>query len=576
MAQSQDSINKTIDTLDASEIVYTLSGNKAELARVKNEKGLIFLEIGNFGKGHPIGEGASLRLLKESADLYQTIGDSLHYYSVLRSVAHFYSTLYKFDHYTIAQLESVSTYFKHQKDWSQYIDNQTTLMDYSVGLKMFHKSIEYGKQCEMLIKNELNKATFEDTLLRARLYSHLTFLYLKLYQQHTPDPSYIKKAQYYTHQCQNNFTPVSSYSWVHRLNNYALGLTEEFSGNYEKALAYYKLYEPTVPQTEKYSIYQLYSHFQFCYYKLKQYDLAQKFTVKNNELMESVYLDNVHYAMDYGISGHDLTEQDVEILLNKQRAEDARIVAEKRTRWLWIILISLSSLVAYLLQRQAFKNKKNKLALATTLANLQKENTTKILELQEQERQYIAQELHDSLGGMLAIAKLNAENVQAIPSAENMNNLVSLLNESQNELRQIIDQFQTPTFGQINLTDMMSDWISKLRQWNPKIDFQFQHSGQESGTDLMRQQLFRVAQELVHNAIKHANASVINLELNFFEDNAILLIQDNGIGIDTTQSNSGQGLENIHSRLKLLKGYIEFFANIPSGTCVLVHIPTNI
>jgi two-component system sensor histidine kinase DegS len=130
-----------------------------------------------------------------------------------------------------------------------------------------------------------------------------------------------------------------------------------------------------------------------------------------------------------------------------------------------------------------------------------------------------------------------------------------------------------PTFGQINLIEMISDWVAKLKQWNPKIDFQFQYSGQEAGSDLMRQQLFRVAQELIFNAIKHAQASTIHLELNFFEDNAILLIQDDGNGFDATQHKKGRGLTNINSRLGLLKGHIDFFANAPTGTCVLVHIP---
>lgn len=572
VAQTGDTSIAGIDKLDSLEIIYTLNGNKIELAKIKSYKGLFFLEIGRFKQDGS--EGASLRLLKESADLFLAKGDSLNYYITNVRIIYFNSQIQRYAPATASKLMKAAAYLEKAKSWNELITTQSLRINHAMFLGNFQQAIEYGQSSEALIKKHFKKSTSEDTLMRARMFHYLTFMYLDLYQKHTKSDYYLSKSQYYLHQCQKNYTQNASiFAWIYSLDNYTLGLIEEFRGNYLKAIAYYTKFESDNAQFDKFDRIRLYNHLQNCHHHLKNYALAQTYILKNQALTESIEIDRNRYVMDYGISNHSLTKRDVESLLTNERAENARIVAENNAQFLWIILISLGSLIIYLIQQQAYKNNKNKLSLETTRARLQKESTIRILELQEQERKHIAQELHDSLGGMLAIAKLNAENVQALPSEENMLSLISLLNESQNELRQIIDHFQMPALGHLQLTDMMSDWVSKLKQWNPAINFQFQYSGLEAGSDLMRQQLFRVTQELIYNAIKHAQASSIHLELNFFEENAILLIQDNGNGFDATLPNKGSGLTNINSRLELLKGHIDFFANEPAGTCVLVHIP---
>lgn len=571
-AQTWDKSVASIDKLDSLEVIYTLNGNRIELAKIKSYKGLFFLEMGSLNQGGL--EGTSVRLLKESADLFLAEGDSLNYYITDVRIIYFYSQIQKYSPATASKLTKAASYLEKTKIWNELIATKSLLIKHALFLGKFQEAIKHGQSSEELIKKYFTKATSEDTLMRARLFHNLTYMYLDLYQKYKKSDDYLSKSQYYLRQFQKNFTKNSSiFAWIYSLDNYTLGLIEEFRGNYLKAIAYYAKFESDNPQFDKFDRIRLYNHLQNCHHHLKNYALAQTYVLKNQALTDSIEIDRNRYVMDYGISNHALSKRDVESLLTNERAENARIGAENRTQLLWIILISFGSVIVYLVQQQFYKNKQNKLAIETALAKLQKENTTQLLEVQEQERQYIARELHDSLGGMLAIAKLNAENVYAIPSAENMKNLIGLLNESQKELRQIIDHFQMPTFGNIQLTDMMSDWIAKLKQWNNPIDFQFHYSGEERGTNLMQQQLFRVAQELVYNAIKHSQASAIHLELNFFEDNAILLIQDNGSGFSLENAHQGHGFSNINSRIGLLKGYIEVSPNTPVGTCVLVHIP---
>ena len=72
---------------------------------------------------------------------------------------------------------------------------------------------------------------------------------------------------------------------------------------------------------------------------------------------------------------------------------------------------------------------------------------------------------------------------------------------------------------------------------------------------------YRTAQELVNNALKHARASVINIQLKLINNDLTLQVSDNGIGFDLAETNKpdrGIGIKNIESRISVIKGKIKF------------------
>ena len=86
---------------------------------------------------------------------------------------------------------------------------------------------------------------------------------------------------------------------------------------------------------------------------------------------------------------------------------------------------------------------------------------------------------------------------------------------------------------------------------------------------------FRIVQELVTNALKHANAQHILVQLGTVGGELAILVEDDGKGFDPASKPEGNGLKNIHSRVNYLKGSIEWQSSPGEGTSVLIHLPVG-
>jgi signal transduction histidine kinase len=84
--------------------------------------------------------------------------------------------------------------------------------------------------------------------------------------------------------------------------------------------------------------------------------------------------------------------------------------------------------------------------------------------------------------------------------------------------------------------------------------------------------LFRIFQELLNNALKYAEATIINISLTTFENSVTLKVQDNGIGLPPNYQ-KGIGHTSIENRVKILNGRINLEGNSGTGTCAVLKIP---
>ena len=82
--------------------------------------------------------------------------------------------------------------------------------------------------------------------------------------------------------------------------------------------------------------------------------------------------------------------------------------------------------------------------------------------------------------------------------------------------------------------------------------------------------MYRIVQELVSNAIKHANASEITVQLSHHDENIQITVEDNGKGFDiNTKSGKGIGLDNIRSRADYLNADMDFHSNEKGTSCTI-------
>lgn len=196
---------------------------------------------------------------------------------------------------------------------------------------------------------------------------------------------------------------------------------------------------------------------------------------------------------------------------------------------------------------------------------------------QEMERERIAKDLHDSLGGLLSTIKLQFDSVQAhdekIGELKNYKNANKLLDSAVEEVRSISRNLQPGALAELGLEPALKDLINNFDGGHyPDIDLQVYDLPKDM-TNIVSLSVFRVIQELLYNSIKHAKANEILIQINREEDELVIQFEDDGVGYDPDNlKRKGMGLENIKSRIGFLKGTLSVDTQPGAGLSVLIHV----
>ncbi|MBK9336616.1 MAG: sensor histidine kinase [Lewinellaceae bacterium] len=205
------------------------------------------------------------------------------------------------------------------------------------------------------------------------------------------------------------------------------------------------------------------------------------------------------------------------------------------------------------------------------------ESMQSILEGQESERKRIANDLHDSLGGLLAATKMRLENLSGklpvLGQNEEFGKIQGLLNDTITETRQIARNLQPGSLHQFGLMKAVRDLIVRFRgDGVPTIDFQ--HFGEFNGIDhTIALNCYRIVQELLQNSIKHAQATEILVQLTRTENELALLVEDNGIGYDPQTVSRGMGTDNLSQRVQFIHGEISIQTSPGQGASTMITVP---
>ncbi|UGU17409.1 sensor histidine kinase [Sinomicrobium kalidii] len=203
-----------------------------------------------------------------------------------------------------------------------------------------------------------------------------------------------------------------------------------------------------------------------------------------------------------------------------------------------------------------------------------------MLEGQEQERSRLARDLHDGLGGLLSGIKIEMSAVKSVQhNAESrglMDKTMEHLDDAVNELRRIAHSMMPELLIRYGLGEAIREYCKRLRTSGANIECQVFHYTNDM--DHSRQMvLYRIMQELVNNAIKHAGASLIYVQLQQVEDQIFLTVEDDGVGFDKDEIRAKQsaGWTNIRARVEFLEGDLDVLSEKGSGTTVTVACSTH-
>ena len=276
------------------------------------------------------------------------------------------------------------------------------------------------------------------------------------------------------------------------------------------------------------------------------------------------------------------------------REEKQRSVSEKERRRANIYLISGSSIILFTVSILIAVNQKRQKVVAQA-AQKEQEQDQKINELineqeiaslqgilegQEKERKRVAMDLHDRLGGILSMAKLQFSSVEeriavGQPEKEKFLTATELLDQATSEVRMISHDLLSGVLAKFGLVPALEDLASKINA-SGEIEMHLIVDHMNGSLDGEQElQVYRIVQELIGNTLKHAKASEINVQLNEYDESVNLMVEDDGIGFDplNLRKEAGIGLENLKARVATLGGTLNIDSGKGAGTTISVDIP---
>ncbi|MBS1486655.1 MAG: hypothetical protein JST43_03630 [Bacteroidetes bacterium] len=208
-----------------------------------------------------------------------------------------------------------------------------------------------------------------------------------------------------------------------------------------------------------------------------------------------------------------------------------------------------------------------KLKLAKQVVAQQKEMYQQYILGIEKERSRIAGELHDDVGSRLSYLKRLIVGQQELSSKT-----VGQLDVLIGDVRRLSHDLAPPMASVAGLVPLLEKLIAEqAKATGISIYFQV-HQFQGGLNSFQIRQVYRIVQEALHNAIRHAQPSQINIQI-FGHGNSIdVVIEDNGKGFDITNT-SGFGLSQMKIRAESLSGRIEINSHPEKGTTLLVQVP---
>lgn len=195
----------------------------------------------------------------------------------------------------------------------------------------------------------------------------------------------------------------------------------------------------------------------------------------------------------------------------------------------------------------------------------------------ENERKRIAGDLHDELGPILSAVKLHLNHLQL--EGEENKKIIEFsnkhINEIINKIREISYNLLPNTLIRNGLLRAIEEYIERLKAAHPLV-VQLHCEGSFMLTKDKEINVYRMIQEIVHNTIKHAKASLLFIEFKVKQNVLYLTIADNGKGFnyeEKLKENTGLGLLNLQSRAEVINANFTMQSEPDKGTNYFLEIP---
>lgn len=353
-----------------------------------------------------------------------------------------------------------------------------------------------------------------------------------------------------------------------------LGVAMNAKGDYKKAIEYLTLSNRVAERLK--------------YPELQSNNYNELSSVARNQgnFQQAFDFYKMRTALRDSLMGLEKTKQIEELNARYETARKEQEIQEQRNKlrlqnYLFVGIAGLLVFAALLAHSQYKRYKLRKeTQLQAEIMKQQQLSVKAVMEAEENERQRIAKDLHDGVGQMMSAAKMNLSAIESEikfvdkAQCQSFEKIIQLVDESCKEVRTVSHIMMPNALLKNNLGAAINDFVNKLTNKNLQVHVYTENLDEriDSNTETV---LYRVIQECVNNALKHAGATTLDISFVRDKDGISGTIEDNGKGFDISNKENveGIGLKNIITRIEYLKGTVDFDSAPGRGTVVALHVP---
>lgn len=304
--------------------------------------------------------------------------------------------------------------------------------------------------------------------------------------------------------------------------------------------------------------YEVYYNLGEMFFKFKEFDSAYYYNQKHTILLDSTLRAKSILSTSALIASYQLDEKENKIQLLQHKNNLNRIIVFV----VILALLFLLALILWLYNRNKYRVKKQELLTIQTL---------------QKERERIARDLHDNVGGLLSFIIYTIDGIN-----EDDKEKRSIVKESINQsvlsiigsLRETIWAISDANINIQSFSDKLKIYTRNLfKHSNTKIKITENITADKNLNTLLGLNLYRICQEILTNAFKYANATEVTITFLNIENKLSIKIEDNGIGFDVTKNDKERyGLQNIKKRAEEFGISLTLESEINKGTRYLILV----
>lgn len=290
---------------------------------------------------------------------------------------------------------------------------------------------------------------------------------------------------------------------------------------------------------------------------------------KHNLLRDSIFNVRMADRAAHYQAAFDTQQKEIENLALRQR--------NQRTLAIGAVAVLLIAFASFALNRWRAQRKQR--AYDEQLRQEQLQRFRDVVAMQEAERSRIAADLHDGIGHVLGALKLNASVLHAVDANEQviLDRSRAMIDDAAKDVRQVSHRLMPRSLEDLGLMPALRELAARIGG-SGSVAVSVRSTQEDIDVpEPVRIALYRIAQEVLSNMLKHAQATSINLELLHEPGCLRMVISDNGRGfqVEAMEHSEGIGWRSVRARTEMIRGRLMVQSEPGAGTRVEVELPVE-